>query len=404
MKNKELLITILTIILPLSIKIFAIKFISESVNLSIYGNIIIIETICLGLTQIFLSIPIQAFNRFYNNSKKKDEIINELKTSIYIADAIIIILLPIILFYSYPSISLNALLLSVIYCVLFNNYTGKQNILIISLKRGEYMLFQILESSSKIIFPIVGHVLFLNIESYLLGLVISALIMNIFVYAHTKSNFKNLIQIRDYKKYLSFSYPILITTFAAWGISFSDRIIIKTYLSDIALGEYSLLAQLAGMGQIIGSIFVLYANPIILKLYEENKTEAFKKLNIYIKNLVICSFIAFIIAAATPIKIISYFINEEIITENYGTFVTLVGGIIFAIFQNSFSLYFILEKKLLLHAKFYITVAVLNLILNFYLVEFGILGLALATLISYAMLTMLMGISFIYRRKIINGL
>lgn len=404
MKNKELLITILTIILPLSIKIFAIKFISESVNLSIYGNIIIIETICLGLTQIFLSIPIQAFNRFYNNSKKKDEIINELKTSIYIADAIIIILLPIILFYSYPSISLNALLLSIIYCVLFNNYTGKQNILIVSLKRGEYMLFQILESSSKIIFPIVGYVLFLNIESYLLGLVISALIMNIFVYAHTKSNFKNLIQIRDYKKYLSFSYPILITTFAAWGISFSDRIIIKTYLSDIALGEYSLLAQLAGMGQIIGSIFVLYANPIILKLYEENKTEAFKKLNIYIKNLVICSFIAFIIAAATPIKIISYFINEEIITENYGTFVTLVGGIIFAIFQNSFSLYFILEKKLLLHAKFYITVAVLNLILNFYLVEFGILGLALATLISYAMLTMLMGISFIYRRKIINGL
>ena len=403
MKNKDLLITILTIILPLSIKIFAIKFISESVNLSIYGNIIIIETICLGLTQIFLSIPIQAFNRFYNNSKKKDEIINELKTSIYIADAIIIILLPIILFYIYPSISLNALLLSIIYCVLFNNYTGKQNILIISLKRGEYMLFQILESSSKIIFPIVGYVLFLNIESYLLGLVISALIMNIFVYAHTKSNFKNLIQIRDYKKYLSFSYPILITTFAAWGISFSDRIIIKTYLSDIALGEYSLLAQLAGMGQIIGSIFVLYANPIILKLYEENKTEAFKKLNIYIKKLVICSFFAFIIAAATPIKIISYFINEEIITENYGTFVTLVGGIIFAIFQNSFSLYFILEKKLLLHAKFYITVAVLNLILNFYLLEFGILGLALATLISYAMLTMLMGISFIYRRKIING-
>jgi O-antigen/teichoic acid export membrane protein len=395
MKNKQLLISILTIILPLSIKIFAIKFISESVHLDIYGNIIIIETICLGITQIFLSIPIQAFNRFYNESNKKDDLINELKTTVYISSLLITIILPLILLISFPSISLKALILSVLYCALLNIYSGKQNILIISLKRKKYFIFQILESILKILLPIICYVLFLTIEGYLIGLFIGALLMNGFIHNYTKSNFFKLISIKDYKKYFLFSYPILITTFAAWIISFSDRIIIKTYLSDSVLGEYSLLAQLAGFGQIIGSIFILYVNPIIFKLYEENKIDAFIKLKIYIKNLVIFSIISFLIVLTTPIKIISYFFNEKIITENYDTFIVLVASIIFAVLQNSISLYFILEKKLLLHAKFYISVAIINLILNFYLVEYGILGLAFATLISYIMLNVFLIFSFV---------
>ena len=395
MKNKALVLSGLTVIVPILIKVFAIKFISENIELNIYGIVAIIETITLGLTQVLLSVPVQSFNRFYNESKNKEKIINEFKTSIYLSSLLIILILPPLYILSFEHISINSLMLSVLYALLINNYTSKQNILIISFKRKIYMIFQLCESLTKISFPIIGYLFLRNLEGYLLGLVLSSLAMNAFITINTKSNFKRLIRISDFKKYFLFSYPILITTFAAWSISFSDRILIKTFISDDTLGKYSLLAQLAAMGQILGSIFTLYVNPIILELYESNKKEAYLKLSNYLIKLLFLSLLVLIFIILLPIDFISLFINKTIINENYYAFIILVASIIFAVLQNSISLYFVLEKKLLLHAKFYIIVAIINITLNFSLLSYGIIGLSIATLVSYILLTILMTLVFI---------
>jgi len=395
MKNRALIHTGLTVVIPILIKVFAIKFLSENIELNIYGIIAIIETITLGLTQVLLSVPVQSFNRFYNESKNKEKIINEFKTSIYFSSLLIILILPPLYIVSFDDISIKSIILSVLYAILINNYSSKQNILIISFKRKIYMIFQVSESLIKISFPIFGYLLLRSLDGYLLGLVLSGLVMNAFISIYTKSNFKRLIKISDFKKYILFAYPILITTFAAWSISFSDRFLIKTFISNEALGKYSLLAQLAAMGQILGSIFTLYVNPIILELYESNKKEAYLKLSNYLLNLVFLSLLVLIFVFLLPIDFISLFINKTIISENYYVFIILVVSIIFAILQNSISLYFVLEKKLLLHAKFYIAVAIINIILNFSLISYGIIGLSIATLVSYILLTILMTFAFL---------
>ena len=83
-KNKALLLTILTALVPLVFQVLYLRFISYEVDKKVYGEFIILSSFIYGLSQIFLSIPGQAFSRFYNTVENKTYFINEFRTYLII--------------------------------------------------------------------------------------------------------------------------------------------------------------------------------------------------------------------------------------------------------------------------------------------------------------------------------
>jgi hypothetical protein len=57
-----------------------IRYVSYCVDKNIYGNFILLQTLIVALSYIFLQIPSQAYDRFYNEAKNKIEYINEFRT------------------------------------------------------------------------------------------------------------------------------------------------------------------------------------------------------------------------------------------------------------------------------------------------------------------------------------
>ena len=50
-----------------------------------------------------------------------------------------------------------------------------------------------------------------------------------------------------------------------WGISYTDRYFIDYFLETKDIAIYAILAMVAGIGQIIGQIYFMYAETKLLK-------------------------------------------------------------------------------------------------------------------------------------------
>ena len=95
MKNKNLRIVILTVILPITVRLFFLNFISNNIDPSIYGKIVLIEIYIIGITSVLNSILYQAYDRFYNESNK-EQFINEFRSYLIVINLISSLILSII--------------------------------------------------------------------------------------------------------------------------------------------------------------------------------------------------------------------------------------------------------------------------------------------------------------------
>ena len=71
--DKNLTITFLTVVIPVLMQFIYIRYISYNVEKEIYGNFVLLQTIIVALSYIFIQIPSQAYDRFYNTTKNKIE-------------------------------------------------------------------------------------------------------------------------------------------------------------------------------------------------------------------------------------------------------------------------------------------------------------------------------------------
>ena len=244
MKNKNLRIVILTVILPITVRLFFLNFISNNIDPSIYGKIVLIEIYIIGITSVLNSILYQAYDRFYNESNK-EQFINEFRSYLIVINLISSLILSIIgLFNGY---SILLIIIVCAYACCMNNYLFFQNIYFINLKRKKFLVIKLVEGFIKFLFPIVSYYLFETIESFLIGIIVGYAISNIIFKVFLKLNpliFKvnksNLI------KYLKFGSPIILTSMFSWSISFVDRIFLEAIISISIVGTYSILSQLSG--------------------------------------------------------------------------------------------------------------------------------------------------------------
>lgn len=392
--NKDFLITIMTVGIPVIMQLLFIRYVSYNVDKDIYGNFILLQTLITGLSYIFLRVPSQAYSRFYNTVSNRNYYINEFRTLLIFINILSFIAICIYGFIM-QRFSYEVLFILFIYFIILNQYNLNQAIFLLNLERKKFFFLKLFEAIAKFIFPILLYMYFQTLESFLYGLLIGYIIAFLVLYRHLKSYpFKYTINIENLKKYFSFAYPVLFVSIFVWGISFSDRYFIDYYLETKDIAIYALLAQVAGMGQIVGQIYGLYVNPKIYKMYEEGKINAIKYLSKFLKILISIFVILGGMAYMMPTSIYELLLEPEIIRDDYyfKVFMILILGIFITVYNTALSMYLNLYKKLSMLAYMYAIAFVINIIGNLYIEDFGIVAASISTLVSYFVLSILLGI------------
>lgn len=207
-----------------------------------------------------------------------------------------------------------------------------------------------------------------------------------------------LPKLSESKPYLRYGLPLTPNAMIMWIVQSSDRYIIGYFMGMSAVGIYS-------AAYAIGSLITFFLAPIgfilfptISKLYEEKKIE---EVSNYLKYS-LKYFLIFAIPSAFGLSVLAEPLLRALATEEFvsgGIVIPFIafGTITFGVFQICIYITH-LAKKTELNVILLGTSALSNIILNIILIPpIGILGAAVATLISYAVLALLtIFISFKY--------
>ena len=389
--SKNLLFPFLTVFFTVVLQFLFIRYASYEIDKDIYGNFVLLQTLIAGLSAILLQITGQSYDRFYNESKNKIEYINEFRTYlIFINLAGLLIVIIYGLFVN--KFSNYILLLIFILFFLINTYSFNQKIYLINLQRKKYMYLKISESFSNFLTPIVFYYYFNNLESLILGMMIGYILSSFILYLFMKDipfhiyfNFLNL------KKYFNYGFPFLFMSIFTWGLSFSDRYFIEYFLTTKDLAIYALLAMVAGIGQIVGQIYFMYAEPKLLKIHSENPQLAYSTIKKYLFILSFIFLFIFLFTLILPKFLFTILLEKEIVNNQYyfNTMLVLLISIFFNILHIAHHLYIKLFKKVYILSYIYLIAFIVNIIGNLFIKDYGIIAAAISTLVAYIVILLL---------------
>lgn len=388
----DLLISVLTVLIPVIFQLVFIWYASNFIDKSDYGIFIIVNGLILALGQVLTSMPIQVVNRYYNACEEKIDFINEMRTLSYSLSVMSVFIFFISATFYGKYFSTKLMLFCAIYVFINVSTTIFQQIFLIKLNRVEYFKVKVIDGISKFAAPIFGYVILPKFDGIIFGAIVGQLLS--FLYLEIKLciypravvfNFEKI------KKYLKFSYPVLFSSLASWIIVFSDRLFIEHFLGVDDVAWYSLLVQLAGFAQILNVLYTIYVTPTVLKVYERSSVEGIALLASYLKKFSIALLALFIIFLFIPLETFEIILGENFFTVNERDHVLIlvVASVFLTVYQTAQSLYFVLFKKLQTHAFMFSLCAFINFILNFYIEKYGVIAAAVSTLISYFFLNTL---------------
>ena len=404
--NKSFIISLFTVVVPIIFQLLYVRTVSYSVDSNIFGDFVILSSLIYGLSQIFLSIPGQAFSRFYNTVKDKIYFVNEFRTYLIFVNAFTILMVLVFYLFYRDRFQLDTYLYVYVLFVFFNNYTFNQKIFLFSLERKKYFILKVLESLAKFIFPLVTYYYYGTLNSFILGILLGYAIALVYLIFSMKNYpFKIEFNRENQKKYLLYSYPILISSIFSWSISFSDRYFIDYYLTTNDVAIYSILVQLGGFAQVLGMIYGIYVNPIILREHEKNNEIGFKLLNEYLFKFFLILLGVAIFIFFIPTQLYTLIIEESVISDKtyYYSLIVVMVGVILTVFQTALSMYFVLLKKLNVHAKMFAVASIFNFALNFFIPTYGIIAAAFSTFIAYLSLNVFILFWVVRQPKVITS-
>ena len=182
-------------------------------------------------------------------------------------------------------------------------------------------------------------------------------------------------------KIISDSLPVLISTMCIILYMRIDQIMINKILGQYELGLYSVSVRLIEIFHFIPKILMISYLPILLK-YKKYSLKLIE-LNSYISKL---SFILIFLILLFSDFFTKYLFGNDYVESIYTTNV-LSFSLIF-VYLGVVNEHWYITKKLQKYYAFYVFLgAILNIILNIYLIPiYGIIGAAYATIITYIFL------------------
>ena len=192
-------------------------------------------------------------------------------------------------------------------------------------------------------------------------------------------------KLKSLRDELKFAIPTVPNNVSSWVVDSSDKFVIGIFLGSAAVGCYS-------PGYALGSILLMFLTPfaVLLPAVLPEYFEAgdMEKVNTFL-SYSMKYYLLITVPAAVGMSLLSkpllYILTTDIIA-NQGFIVTplvALGAIFMGIYGISNNI-IILEKKTTILGYIWISVAILNIVLNIFSVPYlGIFGAGLATLICY---------------------
>jgi O-antigen/teichoic acid export membrane protein len=249
-----------------------------------------------------------------------------------------------------------------------------------------YSFFRIIDNYAKIALAFymiyLGNGIFGALQGYLFVEICFVFIYVVIIFSEIGIS---LPRFHDLKTYLKYGLPLIPTGISLWIIMFSDRYVISFYMEFSNVGIYAAAYNVGFLFFMVVELFDFVLMPTIAKFFDEGDISKVKMyLRFILKIYLLLALPAIVGLSFLSKQILSFFTNSNI-AEN-GWFITPLIAIS-SLFSGLFVIY---DKTLRMSKKtskigIIVTItALLNLILNFGLIPYyGILGAAVATLLSY---------------------
>jgi len=205
-------------------------------------------------------------------------------------------------------------------------------------------------------------------------------------YSHYKLKFSN----ETFKKILKISYPFIFSALLVTIYGQTDKIMLKSMLSNTAVGLYSVSLTLAGAISIIPNALIEGFRPDIMsfRISDQNKYRQRMQQLYGLVFWVSIAYCLFITAFARPIVLLLY--GDQYI-EAVPSLSLVVWYTSFSYFGSINNVYMVAEDKTKWVQLSTLVGALLNVVLNFMLIpSMGIIGAALASLITQILANFIM--------------
>ena len=205
-------------------------------------------------------------------------------------------------------------------------------------------------------------------------------------------------KLKSLRDELKFAIPTVPNNVSSWVVDSSDKFVIGIFLGSAAVGCYS-------PGYALGSILLMFLTPFAVLLpavlpeyFEAGDMEKVDTFLSYSMKYYLLITIPAAVGMSLLSKPLLYILTTDIIANQVFMVTPLValGAIFMGIYGISNNI-IILEKKTTILGYIWISVAILNIVLNIFAVPYlGIFGAGLATLVCYFFA---FAVTLVYSRK-----
>jgi len=377
--------------------IFYANFLSQS-DMGAYGYILVI----IGFVSTFLILGMDnAYARYFFEYKNQDDK-KVLTSTLFIFLSIWILTILVLPIYFSTDISYIIFEVNSYGVVLFFAFIGlplklmssiSNQVLRNQFKTKQYISFNFITA----FISVLTAILLLNftkigISSIFIAIIIADILVLPFRIFAIKELLIKRIDFSMLKKLLLYGVPFLPVSLAYWIFSSSDRIMLESMSSLESVGMYTVALTLSAVMSIVASSIGQAWSPHAIKLYEEDQEKA---------RILYEKFLVVLISIALFILFTASLIGKEVIglifpSEYQGTFypmLFLLAAVGFQLTGQVTASGIGLKKKTIYLVYITIFVASINIMLNYTLIPiYSEIGAAIATMISYIVLTGTYGI------------
>jgi len=256
------------------------------------------------------------------------------------------------------------------------------------LEMGKYSLFMAFQTIGEL-----GLITLATFLGYgLLGAVLALLIIKIITFLMLFWSMAKKVGIKTprflrTKEYLKFGLPALASSIACWIIQSNDRYLISYFLQVLSVGIYSTgYAVAISFPFALDLIFGFVLPPTLSKFYDEGNIDEVKIYLRYSLKYFLALCIPFVFGGLMLSKqILKIFSTPEIASQGYLVVPIVALGALFFGATDIIGQILILVKKTNIIAMLWIITAFISFSLNIlFIPRFGILGAAIAALLSYS--------------------
>jgi O-antigen/teichoic acid export membrane protein len=262
-----------------------------------------------------------------------------------------------------------------------------------------FTFFSIGESFGSLIFGLLFVLVFgMGIAGMIWGQTFSVLLAIVpLVWLTTRSVGLRSIDLNrhDFKQLWAFALPFAIGNIAFWSLNLSDRYIVEMFRGSYEVGLYEVANKVSWRSiQVLVNLFFLVPAPMLSRLWEERGRQATEDaLTAFTRMfflMIIPAVVGLALVAAPLVRLLA---AEAYFSSNRAVWLVACGSMGLGLSDLGTS-GCLVAKRTRLIARNQLVAAGVNLILTLVLVwAFGFMGAAVSTLLSFALLAALQGIT-----------